>query len=87
MLSRVLVTVLAALAVVDARQIRRSEVHAKRAESVKRFELQNKLPTLGSRAPEPKNITFTNPKASEFYVDGTTIPEASSWFPFVCGRS
>ncbi|GJJ15863.1 hypothetical protein Clacol_010141 [Clathrus columnatus] len=25
----------------------------------------------------PQNITFTNPKASEFYVDGTSIPEVS----------
>lgn len=39
--------------------------------------------TLSSRAVNttvslaPKNITFTNPKASEFYVDGSTIPEVS----------
>ncbi|KAH0586845.1 Serine-type carboxypeptidase F [Termitomyces sp. J132] len=54
----------------EARQLRKAEIHARQAAAAKRF--QNDFPV---KRATPQNITFSNPKASEFYVDGTTIPE------------
>ncbi|KAG6826321.1 hypothetical protein H0H92_000322 [Tricholoma furcatifolium] len=54
----------------EARQIRKADIHARQAVAAKRF--QNNFPVKRST---PQNITFSNPKASEFYVDGTSIPE------------
>ncbi|GLB33216.1 putative alpha beta-hydrolase [Lyophyllum shimeji] len=66
--------VAASVLVVDARQIRKQEIHARQAEAVKRW--QNSAHSFPvRRAAAPKNITFSNPKASEFYVDGKSIPE------------
>ncbi|KAI0269344.1 hypothetical protein BC834DRAFT_967969 [Gloeopeniophorella convolvens] len=58
-------------------------INAKRREALKRWELAARGPDAGNARrdedkvapPRVKNITFTNPKASQFYVDGTTIPE------------
>ncbi|KAH9963269.1 Alpha/Beta hydrolase protein [Russula dissimulans] len=55
---------------------------AKRLEAVKRWELSARGGSGGTRRatddtvtlPGVKNITFSNPKASQFYVDGTTLP-------------
>jgi len=59
---------------IDARQIRKQEIHARQAEAAKRWrDSARSFPSR--RAVAPKNITFSNPKASEFYVDGTSIPE------------
>ncbi|KAJ7476943.1 Alpha/Beta hydrolase protein [Mycena galericulata] len=55
----------------DARQMMtKAELHARQVEAAKRFERP-----APRAAPSIKNITFTNPRASEFYVDGATIPE------------
>ncbi|RDB20370.1 hypothetical protein Hypma_012577 [Hypsizygus marmoreus] len=56
----------------DARQIRKQEIHARQVDAAKRFH-SHSFPV--KRAAVPKNITFSNPKASQFYVNGTTIPE------------
>ena len=73
---------------VDARQIRKQDLHARQIEAAKRFH----RPTKRAAAAGPQNITFSNPKASrelewfsfscnflnvstEFYVDGKSIPE------------
>ncbi|KAI0269342.1 Alpha/Beta hydrolase protein [Gloeopeniophorella convolvens] len=57
-------------------------LNARRHEAVKRWELAARAGNTrrdedAAAPPKVKNITFTNPKASEFYVDGTTIPEVS----------
>ncbi|KAI0254184.1 Alpha/Beta hydrolase protein [Lactifluus subvellereus] len=65
---------------VAARDILVESLNAKRLEAVKRWELSARGRNGGGnarRAPAPpkvKNITFSNPKASHFYVDGRTIP-------------
>ncbi|KAJ7165912.1 alpha/beta-hydrolase [Mycena filopes] len=50
----------------------KSELHARQAEAAKRFE---RMPLPRAAAPKSNNITFKNPKASQFFVDGTSIPE------------
>ncbi|TFK35086.1 alpha/beta-hydrolase [Crucibulum laeve] len=54
----------------DARQIRKKELHARQLEAAKRWQ-----PSAPVRRAAPKNITFSNPRASEFFVDGKSIPE------------
>lgn len=58
----------------EARLISKKDIHARQAAAAKRFK-----PTFASmmstRTVGPKNITFSNPKASQFYVDGKTIPQ------------
>ena len=55
-------------------------IAAKRAEAIKRFsstiKQRDESGFLKERAPSTgvKNITFTNPAASQFYVDGSTFP-------------
>ncbi|KAJ7735124.1 alpha beta-hydrolase [Mycena maculata] len=57
---------------VEARQMMtKSELHARQSEAAKRF-VERPAPRA---TPKSNNITFTNPRASEFYVDGATIPE------------
>ncbi|KII96198.1 hypothetical protein PLICRDRAFT_97575 [Plicaturopsis crispa FD-325 SS-3] len=58
----------------DARKVGKAELRARQAEAAKRFAPHG---TLEGRAKGwgGKNITFKNPRASEFYVDGTSIPE------------
>ncbi|KII83375.1 hypothetical protein PLICRDRAFT_119436 [Plicaturopsis crispa FD-325 SS-3] len=60
----------------DARKIGKTELRERQHEAAKRF-MPAAGPFLEKRASgwAGKNITFTNPKASEFFVDGTTIPE------------
>ncbi|KAJ7709216.1 serine carboxypeptidase-domain-containing protein [Mycena metata] len=54
----------------DARKtMSKSELHARQIEAAKRFE---RTPRAVAKS---HNITFKNPKASQFYVDGTLIPE------------
>lgn len=67
-----LAVVLLSNSVVDARQVRKDELRARQLEAAKRWNVP-----LGRRdvAAASKNITFSNPKASQFFVDGTTIPE------------
>ncbi|KAG6850882.1 hypothetical protein H0H87_001750 [Tephrocybe sp. NHM501043] len=54
----------------EARQLRKADIHARQATAAKRFKNNSSV-----KRAAPLNITFSNPKASEFYVDGTTIPE------------
>ncbi|KAJ7667096.1 alpha/beta-hydrolase [Mycena rosella] len=49
----------------------KAELHAKQLAAAQRY--QRPAPVRAA-VPKSNNITFTNPKASEFYVDGTTIP-------------
>jgi carboxypeptidase D len=59
----------------DARKMMtKAELHAKQFEAAKRFERMPRAKAAPT-APKVKNITFSNPKASQFFVDGTTIPE------------
>ncbi|PIL36469.1 hypothetical protein GSI_00158 [Ganoderma sinense ZZ0214-1] len=62
---------IAAIASVDARMMSKNELHAKQAEAAAR--IRANMPRATSTG--VKNITFSNPRASEFYVDGTTIPD------------
>ncbi|KAF8812659.1 alpha/beta-hydrolase [Phlegmacium glaucopus] len=56
------------------RQFKKGELHARRLEAAKRW--YSNPPTVRATKPGTiKNITFSNPKASEFFVDGTTIPD------------
>ncbi|KAJ7083109.1 alpha/beta-hydrolase [Mycena belliarum] len=52
----------------------KAQLHAKQAAAAKRF---TRPAPRAATVPAVKNITFTNPKASEFYVDGTSIPEVN----------
>ncbi|KAJ7226637.1 alpha/beta-hydrolase [Mycena haematopus] len=66
-------SILGSFAGADARKMMtKSELHARQAEAAKRFE---RTPRTVDATPKVKNITFSNPKASKFYVDGATIPE------------
>ena len=73
---------------VEARQIRKQDLHARQIEAARRFH----RPAKRAASAGPQNITFSNPKASresewffffhrflisstEFYVDGKSIPE------------
>ncbi|EIN04304.1 alpha/beta-hydrolase [Punctularia strigosozonata HHB-11173 SS5] len=64
---------LALLAGTQARRMTKRDMHARQAEAAKRFG----IPNLQGRAAHTgvQNITFSNPRASEFWVDGTAIPE------------
>jgi len=46
----------------DARQIKKSEIHARQTEAAKRW--HSASPPVKRAAAGPKNITFSNPKAS-----------------------
>ncbi|KAK2467440.1 hypothetical protein APHAL10511_000675 [Amanita phalloides] len=60
------------------RMMRKDELHERQVEAAKRYAVENLLRTqqdsLSTSALAVKNITFSNPKASQFYVDGSTIP-------------
>ncbi|KAJ7661534.1 alpha/beta-hydrolase [Mycena polygramma] len=67
-----LLLALSVLGAADARKMmNKAELHARQVEAAKRFDHT----TRALPAAKVKNITFSNPKASEFYVDGTSIPE------------
>ncbi|CAA7269655.1 unnamed protein product [Cyclocybe aegerita] len=59
-----------------ARRITKQEIHARQVEAAKRWHINGPVrrEDTATRA-AVRNITFSNPKASEFYVDGTSIPE------------
>jgi len=57
----------------EAKHPSKNQIRAKQAEAAKRFALP---PPLEKRT-QVKNITFHNPLASQFYVDGTKIPEVN----------
>ncbi|KXN88358.1 Carboxypeptidase cpdS [Leucoagaricus sp. SymC.cos] len=80
--SALLTTILSALlaivllpdsALVDARRISKDELRARQLEAVKRW--REPLAQRAVSAGAIKNITFSNPKASQFFVNGTSIPE------------
>ncbi|KAF5370183.1 hypothetical protein D9757_010630 [Collybiopsis confluens] len=58
----------------DGRQMRKDELHRRQQEAARHFK-ERAAATTAAAGAGVKNITFTNPKASEFWVDGTTIPE------------
>lgn len=77
MLSRIwtalsLLLVAITLQTADARQLRKQDIRARQVEAAKRWHTTHSFP---AKRAAPKNITFSNPKASQFYVDGRSIPE------------
>lgn len=56
----------------EAKMMSKADLKAKQSAAMERF---NFLSTTRASGTGVKNITFSNPRASEFYVDGTTIPE------------
>jgi carboxypeptidase D len=54
----------------NGRKIRKQDVHARQLEAAKRWHT-----TAPVRREAVKNITFSNPKASEFFVNGSAIPD------------
>ncbi|OSD01947.1 alpha/beta-hydrolase [Trametes coccinea BRFM310] len=68
---------LRSFASVDAKLVNKAELHAKQAETVARLKANLPRATAPGGGSGVKNITFTNPRASEFYVDGTTIPDVN----------
>ncbi|KAF8638468.1 hypothetical protein AX17_002179 [Amanita inopinata Kibby_2008] len=71
-------TVTSLLGVVDARLINKREISARQVEAVKRWSADNLLKRHSKTTTSGvKNITFSNPLASQFYVDGTSIPEVN----------
>ncbi|TFK88356.1 alpha/beta-hydrolase [Polyporus arcularius HHB13444] len=69
---RTVLPLLAAVAV-GARMVSKAEMHAKQAEAAAR--IRANMPRSAAAGTGVKNITFSNPRASEFFVDGTTIPD------------
>lgn len=64
--------ILSIVNVTIARQLRKDEIRIRQQEAAKRFSPA----VLQQRAPKPsEKLTFKNPKAKEFYVNGKTIPE------------
>ncbi|EIW62227.1 alpha/beta-hydrolase [Trametes versicolor FP-101664 SS1] len=60
---------------VDAKRITKAQLHAKQADAAARIRANVPRAATPNKGTGVKNITFTNPRASEFYVDGTTIPD------------
>lgn len=73
---------------VDARQISKPEIHKRQAESAKRWTKRDSGVTVDASTTStsataqptltntlPANITFSNPQASQFWVNGSSIPE------------
>ncbi|KAF5363862.1 hypothetical protein D9756_001081 [Leucocoprinus leucothites] len=73
LLSALVAVVFLSGSVVDARQIRKSELRERQLEAVKRW--KGPFVERAASAGSVKNITFSNPRASEFFVNGTSIPE------------
>ncbi|KAI0655251.1 alpha/beta-hydrolase [Cubamyces menziesii] len=61
---------------VHAKFIRKDELHARQAEAAARIKANLPRSVSGSKK-GARNITFTDPRASAFYVDGTTIPDVN----------
>ncbi|KAG6840952.1 hypothetical protein C0991_003012 [Blastosporella zonata] len=65
---------------VQGRQLRKADIHARQAEAAKRWRTTPGTAaahahSLPIKRAAPQNITFSNPAASQFYVNGTSIPE------------
>ncbi|KAI0771706.1 alpha/beta-hydrolase [Trametes elegans] len=58
---------------VNAKFASRAKLHKTQIEAAAR--LQAVFPQRAATSTGVKNITFSNPRASEFYVDGTSIPD------------
>ncbi|KAI0771695.1 alpha/beta-hydrolase [Trametes elegans] len=74
--------VVAALAgvhgIADAKFVTRAELRAKQAEAATRIKGDlSRRGVASGEATGVKNITFSNPRASEFYVDGKSIPDVN----------
>ncbi|KAG6873608.1 hypothetical protein C0995_013981 [Termitomyces sp. Mi166 len=82
MFSQLWLTLIATASVLGAqgRQLRKEDIHERQVAAAKRWRT---IPgteaahahSFPVKRATPKNITFSNPAASQFYVDGTTIPE------------
>ncbi|KAF9262147.1 alpha/beta-hydrolase [Marasmius fiardii PR-910] len=62
----------------NALKMSKGELHARQKAAVERLRMGpafNSFATILDKRAQVKNITFKNPKASQFYVDGTSIPE------------
>ncbi|KAL0948943.1 hypothetical protein HGRIS_009048 [Hohenbuehelia grisea] len=57
----------------EARHMSKFELRQRQLEAAKRFQMERR--DVDAAAPRVKNITFKNPKASAFFVDGKSIPE------------
>ncbi|KAJ3551296.1 hypothetical protein NM688_g4786 [Phlebia brevispora] len=58
---------------VSCKIMSKAELHTRQVEAAQRFSIR----TGPGASQGVKNITFSNPRASQFYVDGTTIPEVN----------
>ncbi|KAF7301018.1 Carboxypeptidase [Mycena indigotica] len=67
---------LAALAgVANGKQMTKAELHARQQAAAQRFQRAAPVSDAKTSGARVKNITFSNPKASQFFVDGKSIPE------------
>ncbi|KAG0697100.1 Alpha/Beta hydrolase protein [Suillus ampliporus] len=68
-------TALLAVNVASARIMTKHEVRERQLEAAKRWQTSSPASRAGNvKCGGVQNITFTNPKASEFYVDGRSLP-------------
>ncbi|KAG6877822.1 hypothetical protein C0993_003606 [Termitomyces sp. T159_Od127] len=82
MFSQLWLTLIATASLLGAqgRQVRKEDIHERQLSAAKRWRTipgtetahRHSFPVKRAAV---KNITFSNPAASQFYVDGTTIPE------------
>ncbi|OAX31204.1 hypothetical protein K503DRAFT_860840, partial [Rhizopogon vinicolor AM-OR11-026] len=67
-----------AAAATSARLMTKHEIRERQLEAAKRWQTSGRpavRAAAGNAKPSGvKNITFTNPKAAEFYVDGASLP-------------
>ncbi|KAG8218065.1 Alpha/Beta hydrolase protein [Butyriboletus roseoflavus] len=76
-LATAFVAFLVAASTAGARMMRKEDLRVRQAEAAKRWQHGPGPATLHStnvKRSGVQNITFTNPKASEFWVDGTALP-------------
>lgn len=59
---------------ITGRHITKNEIRRRQFDAAQRFRARNNAPPPAQLATE-KNITFSNPKASQFWVNGSAIPE------------
>ncbi|PPR04910.1 hypothetical protein CVT24_007154 [Panaeolus cyanescens] len=67
---------LSSLAGVDARELRKKEIHARQREAAERYQIRQLVDTDGTQAKKPP-MKFSNPKANQFFVNGSTIPDVA----------
>jgi carboxypeptidase D len=68
------ITLFATISSACARQISKAQLRQIQQQAAERF-TRTSFATAPAAAPGVKNITFSNPKASKFFVDGASIPE------------